>query len=349
MIPTSEVLLERDAVPDPTPLAAQVLGGARVLVLGAGSPQGAALVHQLLRLPVERVYAAADASARCCALRIPTDEPRIVTAACHTTTDFAPIMAAAGADVVFHTGHCVSPSVADENPQFTAEATVLRTEALLETAWAHNVSLFVHTSAATAAAEDTFFGHTQIASELLARSYPASVLRTVVVRPGPILGAPGSVLTDIGRQVSKGLPVKVSHPGSVGHFCTPTEAAVAMINAAAVGVPGDVLAAALPSGVRLIDLIYRYALITQLGAPRVVVTGSRTTDTPVVDLSCIGQPTPVSGLWRMPVAPVPASLPGVIDGLHTAITMGYPEQIPWLVSTLMQDTPNFAQHLTSTR
>jgi len=94
------------------------------------------------------------------------------------------------------------------------------------------------------------------------------------VRFGNVLGSRGSVLESFTAQIRAGGPVTVTHPEITRYFMTIPEACELVIQAGAIGTPGDVLVLDMGSPIRILDVARR--LIAQSGKDvEVVFTGLR--------------------------------------------------------------------------
>jgi FlaA1/EpsC-like NDP-sugar epimerase len=94
------------------------------------------------------------------------------------------------------------------------------------------------------------------------------------VRFGNVLGSKGSVLTTFAEQLAKGLPVTVTDPDVTRFLMTIPEAVQLVIQAAAIGGPGEALVLDMGAPVRIVDLARELMAIA--GHPaQIVYTGLR--------------------------------------------------------------------------
>ncbi len=94
------------------------------------------------------------------------------------------------------------------------------------------------------------------------------------MRFGNVLGSRGSVLTVFAQQIADGGPVTVTDPDVTRYFMTIEEACQLVIQAAAIGAPGEALVLDMGTPVLIVDVARQ--LIEQSGTPvNIVYTGLR--------------------------------------------------------------------------
>ncbi|WP_298508194.1 polysaccharide biosynthesis protein [uncultured Nocardioides sp.] len=81
--------------------------------------------------------------------------------------------------------------------------------------------------------------------------------RYVSVRFGNVLGSRGSVLTTFARQIAEGGPVTVTDPEVTRYFMTIEEACQLVVQAAAIGRPGETLVLDMGEPVRILDVAHQ--------------------------------------------------------------------------------------------
>jgi FlaA1/EpsC-like NDP-sugar epimerase len=99
----------------------------------------------------------------------------------------------------------------------------------------------------------------RIAERLTAHVAREATGTFVSVRFGNVLGSRGSVLTAFAAQIEAGGPLTVTHPDVTRYFMTVPEAVQLVIQAAAVGRPGEALVLDMGEPVRISDVAKQMA------------------------------------------------------------------------------------------
>lgn len=137
---------------------------------------------------------------------------------------------------------------------------------MLDAADLVDVACFVNVSTDKAANPSNVLRYSKRVAECLTATAATTASGTFLsVRFGNVLGSRGSVLTAFAQQIAGGGPVTVTHPDVTRFFMTIEEACQLVIQAGAVGEPGEVLVLDMGQPVS-IDAVAR-ALIEQAGAP----------------------------------------------------------------------------------
>jgi FlaA1/EpsC-like NDP-sugar epimerase len=162
--------------------------------------------------------------------------------------------------------------------QYPAEAVktnVVGTRTVLDAADLVGVQRFVNISTDKAANPTSVLGYSKRVAERLTATRAAGAAGTFLsVRFGNVLGSRGSVLAAFARQIAEGGPLTVTHPEVTRYFMTIEEACQLVIQAAAIGEPGEALVLDMGEPVRITDVARQ--LIEQSGSPiRIEYTGLR--------------------------------------------------------------------------
>ncbi|HVF14823.1 MAG TPA: polysaccharide biosynthesis protein, partial [Acidimicrobiales bacterium] len=130
----------------------------------------------------------------------------------------------------------------ERNPAEAVKTNVWATIDLLELAAHAGVERFVNISTDKAADPCSVLGYSKRITERLTSHFSVASGRAYLsVRFGNVLGSRGSVLTTFHSQVERGGPVTVTHPDVTRYFMTVEEAVQLVIQAGAIGRPGEAL------------------------------------------------------------------------------------------------------------
>ncbi len=159
--------------------------------------------------------------------------------------------------VVFHAAaYKHVPLMEDGNSWMALRNNTLGTYNAAQAAAEVGAERFVLISTDKAVNPTNVMGATKRAAEIvvsaLARLYPQT--RFMAVRFGNVLGSSGSVIPKFKEQIARGGPVTVTHPDIIRYFMTIPEAARLVLQAAAVGLSGQVLVLDMGEPVRILDL-----------------------------------------------------------------------------------------------
>jgi FlaA1/EpsC-like NDP-sugar epimerase len=257
------------------------LTGRRVLVTGAGGSIGAEICHLVQRFaPSELIMLDRDESALH-AIELSLEgrallsDPRLVVADIRDRARIREVISERRPDVIFHTAALKHLPLLELYPDEGIKTNVWGTLNLLDAAVDFGVSRFVNISTDKAADPISVLGCTKaIAERLTVAAGARSDGLFVSVRFGNVLGSRGSVLPTFRAQIDAGGPVTVTHRDVTRYFMTVDEAATLVLQAAAVGEPGEVLVLDMGSPVRIDDVARR--LIARAERPiAIVYTGLR--------------------------------------------------------------------------
>jgi FlaA1/EpsC-like NDP-sugar epimerase len=157
--------------------------------------------------------------------------------------------------IIFHAAACKHVPMMEEHPSEAVQVNVGGTLAVLEAAVVADVPRFVLVSTDKAVEPSSVMGATKrIAEWLVADAARRTGRAYVSVRFGNVLGSAGSVLPLFQRQLEDGEPLTVTDPEMTRYFMTIQEAGWLILDAAAIGRPGDVLVLDMGEPVRIMDL-----------------------------------------------------------------------------------------------
>ena len=242
------------------------LTGKRVLVTGAGGSIGSELCRQIHRfapeqlLMLDRDESALHAVQLSIEGRALLDRPELILADLRDKESMTSVVKRWRPQVIFHAAALKHLTLLEQHPAEAIRTNVLATEHLLALAEATGVERFVNISTDKAADPVSVLGYSKrIAERLTADTASRSPGVFLSVRFGNVLGSRGSVLEAFQAQIEAGGPLTVTHPDVRRYFMTTAEAVELVIQAGAIGGPGEVLVLDMGAPVRIAALAGRLA------------------------------------------------------------------------------------------
>ncbi|MDO5728170.1 MAG: nucleoside-diphosphate sugar epimerase/dehydratase [Actinomycetaceae bacterium] len=240
---------------------AQYVTGKVVMVTGAGGSIGSEICRQVNALgPKELVLLDRDESAlHQMQLELYgkglLDTPDMVLCSIRDKAALQEVFEQHRPHVVFHTAALKHLPMLEQYPEEGWKTNVLGSKNLLELAVEYEVETFVNISTDKAADPTSVLGRTKRLAERLAAHYAQQANgRIVSVRFGNVLGSRGSMLWTFRKQIEKGGPVTVTHPDVERYFMTIPEACALVIQAGAIGRPGEVMVLDMGHPVKILDV-----------------------------------------------------------------------------------------------
>ena len=161
-------------------------------------------------------------------------------------------------DVVFHAAALKHLPMLERFPAEGWKTNVVGTLNVLRCAHQVGVAHLVNISTDKAADPTSVLGQTKRLAERLTAWYAVRYgVRYLSVRFGNVLGSRGSVLHTFKKQIERGGPVTVTHPDVTRFFMTIPESCELVLQAGAIGGPGDVLVLDMGEPVRIVDVAHR--------------------------------------------------------------------------------------------
>jgi FlaA1/EpsC-like NDP-sugar epimerase len=257
------------------------LKGKRVLVTGAGGSIGSELCRQIHRYePAELMMLDRDESALHAVQlsihgRALLDSDEVILCDIRDAGAVHALFEARRPEVVFHAAALKHLPMLEQYPAEAVKTNIVGTSNVLDACDHVGVEHFVNISTDKAANPASVLGYSKrVAERLTAARAERDGSNYVSVRFGNVLGSRGSVLTAFAKQIATGGPVTVTHPEVTRYFMTIEEACQLVVQAAAIGRPGEALVLDMGEPVRIADMARQ--LIEQDGAPiDIVFTGLR--------------------------------------------------------------------------
>jgi FlaA1/EpsC-like NDP-sugar epimerase len=259
---TEEDLLGRRRINTDVAQIAHYITDKKVLVTGAGGSIGSELCRQLSRFnPSQLIMLDRDESAlHGVQLSIEgqalLDSPNLVLADLRDGQRMRSVFKEFSPDVVFHAAALKHLPLLEANPGEALQSNIWGTQTVLEAAMESGVSTFVNISTDKAADPISVLGYSKrVAERLTSYASDHAVTGTYVsVRFGNVLGSRGSVLGTFRAQVAKGHEVTVTDPDVTRYFMLIAEAVELVIQAGAIGRPGEVLVLDMGNPIRIDDV-----------------------------------------------------------------------------------------------
>jgi len=260
---------------------ADYLTGKRVLVTGAGGSIGSELCRQIHRFgPAELIMLDRDESALHAVQlsihgRALLDSDDVVLCDIRDSHALTSIFKDRRPEVVFHAAALKHLPMLEQYPAEAVKTNVVGTQNVLDAADLVEVERVVNISTDKAANPSSVLGYSKrVAEELTAARALQTGRSYLSVRFGNVLGSRGSVLTAFAKQIAAGGPITITHPEVTRYFMTIEEACQLVIQAAAIGRPGEALVLDMGEPVRIEDMARQ--LIALDGRPvDIVYTGLR--------------------------------------------------------------------------
>jgi len=281
-VDVEDVIGRRPVDTDITSIA-QYITGRRVLVTGAGGSIGSELCRQLHKFgPSELVMLDRDESALHAVElsiygRALLESPEVVLVDIRDTRTLQDVFVEHQPQVVFHAAALKHLTLLERYPQEALLTNVYGTLNVLQAAAASGVEHFVNISTDKAANPVSALGHSKRLAEQVTAWFATQDHaggKYLSVRFGNVLGSRGSVLHAFAAQIENGGPVTVTDPEVTRFFMTIPEACQLVIQAGAIGRPGEALVLDMGDPIKIVDVARR--MITMSGKDvDVVFTGLR--------------------------------------------------------------------------
>ncbi len=258
-----EDLLGRDAVRINSVEVGQMLGGAVVMVTGAGGSIGSELCRQVARFKPARLvlfehseYALYRISEEFRELF--PEVPFVGFVGDVKDTDrVREVIGAQRPAIVFHAAaYKHVPLMECDNAWQAVKNNVLGTYVVAAEAVAQRVPRFVLVSTDKAVNPTNVMGATKRLAEIVCQALQPRDGATLVsvVRFGNVLGSAGSVIPKFQEQVARGGPVTVTHPEATRYFMSIPEVSQLVLQAAALGTGGQIFVLEMGRPVRILDV-----------------------------------------------------------------------------------------------
>ena len=261
---------------------AELVGGRRVLVTGAGGTIGSELCRQIAAFKPATIVLLDSSEYQLYSIDIEIGEmaPDLVRhpilADVRDKDRLARVFAEEQPELVFHTAALKHVPMVELHPDEGALTNVAGTRIIADACREHDVRAMVLISTDKAVNPSSMMG----ATKRMAESYCQALdleeavrgkhrTRFVTVRFGNVLGSTGSVVPLFQRQLAAGGPLTVTHPGMTRYFMTVREAVELVLQASVQGVAdstdqGKIFVLDMGEPVKIIDLARQIILLAGL-------------------------------------------------------------------------------------
>jgi FlaA1/EpsC-like NDP-sugar epimerase len=233
----------------------------RVLVTGAGGSIGSELCRQIAGFgPSELIMLDRDESALhgvqlSLTGRAMLDGNDVVLCDIRDARALRQIFLTRRPDVVFHAAALKHLPMLEQYPGEALKTNVVGTANVLAAAAEAGVSLLVNISTDKAANPCSVLGYSKRLAERITATYARRATGSYLsVRFGNVLGSRGSVLTAFAEQIANGGPITVTDPDVTRYFMTIEEACQLVVQAGAIGRPGEALVLDMGKPVKILDV-----------------------------------------------------------------------------------------------
>ena len=277
-------LLRREPVKLDNAAVRHLIEGNTVLVTGAGGSIGSEICRQVLRFHPKKLLLVERAENALFLLEQefcrydprPPFEPLIADITDEARMD--QIMITHRPDVIFHAAAHKHVPMMEWNPAEAIKNNCIGTQILARLADRHGVRSFVMISTDKAVNPTSVMGCSKLIAERFVQALSAeSKTRFLVVRFGNVLASNGSVVPIFQEQIRLGGPVTITHPEIARYFMMIPEASQLVLQAAAMGIGGEIFVLDMGESVKIVDLARDLIALSGLGEDdiEIVFTGLR--------------------------------------------------------------------------
>jgi FlaA1/EpsC-like NDP-sugar epimerase/lipopolysaccharide/colanic/teichoic acid biosynthesis glycosyltransferase len=260
-----EDLIRRPEVARAGPEVEDIVRDRIVLVTGAGGSIGSELARQIFAMRPRRLILVDRGESALYSIQRELEavaingrgggELDIHLANVASRAQMNRLIEAAGPDVILHAAANKHVPLMESHPSEAVQVNIGGTVAVLDAAIAAGTPTFVLVSTDKAVTPTSTMGATKRLAEWLVADAARRTGRAYVsVRFGNVLGSTGSVLPIFQGQLEQGQALTITHPEMTRYFMTIAEASSLILQAAAIGRPGDVLVLDMGDPIKILDL-----------------------------------------------------------------------------------------------
>jgi FlaA1/EpsC-like NDP-sugar epimerase len=210
------------------------------------------------------------------------------------------------------------PLMEEANAWEAVQNNVFGTFVVARAAIDYGVKRFVFVSTDKAVNPTNVMGATKRLAEMVCQALQTgSNTRFEMVRFGNVLGSAGSVIPKFQEQIDRGGPVTVTHPEMVRYFMSIPEAAQLVLQAASMGLGGEVFVLDMGEPIKIVDLARDMIRLSELSESeiRIIYTGLRPGEKLFEELLADDEHTRPTPHPKLRIAKAREVDPGWLDGL----------------------------------
>jgi len=211
------------------------------------------------------------------------------------------------------------PLMEEANAWEAVQNNVFGTYVVARAAIDYGAKRFVFVSTDKAVNPTNVMGATKRLAEMVCQALQSgNNTRFEMVRFGNVLGSAGSVIPKFQEQIDKGGPVTVTHPEMVRYFMSIPEAAQLVLQAASMGLGGEIFVMDMGEPIRIVDLARDMIRLSELSESeiRIVYTGLRPGEKLFEELLADDEHTRPTPHPKLRIAKAREVDPGWVDGLQ---------------------------------
>jgi FlaA1/EpsC-like NDP-sugar epimerase len=274
-------LIGRDEIHVVSQEAASIIKDRVVLVTGAGGSIGSELCRQVFGFMPRRLVMVDHDESNLHRLQLELwgegllDSDDCVVADIRDRERLDQVFTDVQPDIVFHAAAHKHLPLLERHPCEAVKSNVAGTENVLWAALKHDAERFILISTDKAADPSSVLGATKRLAELLVQNERGGRTKVASVRFGNVLGSRGSLLSVLAEQISRGVPMTVTHPEMTRFFMTIEEAAGLVVEAARLADHGEIFVLDMGQPVRILDIVQSFAVLMNRADVEIRFTGMR--------------------------------------------------------------------------
>lgn len=278
-----EDLLGRDPIDLDNPALAQEFNNKVVWITGAAGSIGSELARQLANLNCKQLVLIDMAESPLYNLQqyfVQQNVPNAVAVVADVRNKkrMEMLFAAHTPQLIFHAAAYKHVPFMEENPYEAVSVNIGGTQLVAQLAVQFGVEKFVFISTDKAVNPTNIMGASKRISEMVVNALNNKKTKFITTRFGNVLGSNGSVIPLFESQIANGGPVTVTHLEITRFFMTIPEACQLVLEAAAMGLGGEIYVFDMGESVKIMDLAKNMIHLKGLRYPQdidIKITGLR--------------------------------------------------------------------------